>query len=75
VQERLRAEITALAAMRARQHLPLVREAGRRNVEAVVETWLERRFADGSGYRARVRFADEPPPATPPAPALPSPRG
>ncbi len=75
VQDRLRSELTALAGMRARQHLPLVREVGRRKVEDFVENWLVRRFADGSGYRARVRFADEPAPQTPRPPALPSPAG
>jgi hypothetical protein len=53
-----------------------VREAGRRKVEAFVETWLVQRFSDGREYRARVVFADEPQAAaTPRAPALPSPQG
>ena len=55
--------------------MPLVREAGRRKVEAFVETWLVQRFADGTSYRARVVFADEPAAATPRPPALPSPSG
>jgi hypothetical protein len=83
VKERLRSELTALAQMRARQHVPLVREAGRRKVEAFVETWLVQRFGDGRDYRARVLFADEPkqPAAptpvapTPAAPVLPTPSG
>lgn len=78
VQERLRSELTALAQMRARAHLPLVREAGRRKVEAFVENWLVQRFGDGGEYRARVRFADEPelpqPPSVPP-PSVASPTG
>jgi hypothetical protein len=75
VVERLRSELSGLVAMRARQHVPLVREPGRRKLEGFVETWLVQRFADGGRYRARVRFADEPsePAATPPA--LPSPIG
>lgn len=73
--DRLRAELTALTLQRARQQLPLVRETGRRSVEAFVETWLVQRFADGDDYRARVRFADEPTPEPPRAPALPSPTG
>ena len=60
VLDRLRAELTPLLERRARQHVPLVREAGRRKVEAFVETWLVQRFADGRDYRARVVFADEP---------------
>jgi len=71
VSDRLRAELTGLVALRARQHVPIVREAARRKVEAFVETWLVQRFADGAGYRARVRFADEPEDSTPPAPRLP----
>lgn len=71
--DHLRAELTPLAARRARAQLPLVRETGRRSVESFVETWLVQRFADGEGYRARVRFADEPAPASPRAPAVPPP--
>ena len=73
--ERLRSELTPLLDRRARAHVLLVREAGRRKVEAFVETWLVERFADGGGYRARVLFGDEPVAATPPPPALPSPLG
>jgi hypothetical protein len=74
VADRLRSELTALAAMRARQHVPLVREVARRRAEAFVENWLVQRFGDGGEYRARVVFADERKPS-PSAPALPSPRG
>jgi hypothetical protein len=76
--DRLKAELTPLLEQRARQHVPLVRETGRRKVEAFVETWLVRRFADGRQYRARVVFADEPAPspsATPAGPVLPPPQG
>jgi hypothetical protein len=73
--DRLRGELTPLLDRRARHHVPLVREAGRRKVEAFVETWLVQRFSDGEGYRARVVFADEPGAATPRPPALPSPAG
>jgi hypothetical protein len=73
--ERLRSELTPLLDRRASQHVPLVREAGRRKVEAFVETWLVQRFADGKDYRARVLFGDEPSAATPRPPALPSPTG
>ena len=73
--DRLRAEMTPLLDRRARQHVGLVREAGRRKVEAFVETWLVERFSDGGGYRARVVFADEPGGAPPRPPALPTPRG
>jgi hypothetical protein len=73
--DRLRAQVTPLLDRRAAQHVPLVREAGRRKVEAFVETWLVQRFADGKDYRARVVFADEPAAASPRPPALPTPIG
>ena len=73
--DKLRSELSTLTMRRARQQLPLVRDTGRRSVEAFVETWLVQRFADGEDYRARVRFADEPPPAPTRSPALPSPAG
>jgi len=73
--DRLRSQMTPLLDRRARQHVPLVREAGRRKVEAFVETWLVQRFADGEDYRARVVFGDEPAAATPRPPALPTPIG
>jgi hypothetical protein len=75
VLDRLRAEMTPLLERRAREHVPLVRETGRRKVEAFVETWLVQRFADGADYRARVLFADEPAAAPPRPPTLPSPAG
>lgn len=75
VADRLRLELSGLVAMRARQHAPLVRETGRRKVETFVESWLVQRFTDGDGYRARVRFADEPPEAAPTPSVLPSPLG
>ncbi|HUL76917.1 MAG TPA: hypothetical protein VL691_06605, partial [Vicinamibacteria bacterium] len=75
VLDRLRAELTPLLDQRARAHVPLVREAGRRKVEAFVETWLVRGFTDGRAYRARVVFGDEPGATTPRPPALPSPSG
>jgi hypothetical protein len=75
VQERLRAEMSALALLRASQHVSLVRETGRRQVEAFVEGWLVHRFDDGYAYRAHVLFAGEPPAAPPQAPTRPSPLG
>jgi len=75
VLERMRGELTPLLDRRARQHVALVRETGRRKVEAFVETWLVQRFSDGRDYAARVVFVDEPLPASPQPPALPTPRG
>ena len=59
--DRLRAELTALARRRAVEHIPFVRETGRRKVEAFVETWLVERFSDGADHRVRVVFTDETP--------------
>jgi len=59
--DRLRAELTALARRRAVEHIPFVRETGRRKVEAFVETWLVERFSDGPDHRVRVVFTDETP--------------
>jgi hypothetical protein len=73
--DRLRSELTPLLDRRARQHVPLVRETGRRKVEDFVETWLVGRFADGGDHRVRVLFGDEPEAGTPRPPALPSPSG
>jgi hypothetical protein len=71
--DRLRAELTTLVRRRAIQHIVLVRETGRRRVEAFVETWLVQGFSDGSDHRVRVLFADEAPsPRATPALSAPS---
>jgi hypothetical protein len=75
VLDRLQGDLTPLLDRRARTHVPLIREAGRRKVEAFVETWLVQRFADGREYRARVVFADEAAAPSPQTPALPPPKG
>jgi hypothetical protein len=75
VQDRLRSELTTLAARRARQNVVFVREPARRQVEAFVANWLLQRFADGRDYRVRVRFADEAPPPVVRPPSLPTPIG
>jgi hypothetical protein len=66
VTEQLRRGLSSLAKLRARQHVVLVRETGRRRTEQFVETWLGRTFSDGAKHRAKVTFADE-------VPSLPSP--
>jgi hypothetical protein len=78
VQDRLQAGLSEMARAKARQNVPLVREVGRKKTEEFVENWLVRGFSDGSSYRARVLFADEPAALASPggpvlAPALPSP--
>jgi len=68
VRARLQQGLTALAERRAREHVPIVRELGRRKTAEFVEKWLVARFQDGADYRVRVAFADELPaaPTTPP---------
>jgi hypothetical protein len=60
VMDRLRAGLTELSRSRAREHVALVRDTGRVKIAEFVDRWLRERFADGGGYHARVRFADEP---------------
>ncbi len=64
--DNLRAGLTEMARVKARQNVALVREVGRRKTEEFVLTWLVRGFSDGGSYRARVVFADEPPALPPP---------
>lgn len=60
VMEQLRGGVTELSRARAREHVALVRDTGRVKIAEFVDRWLRERFADGAGYHARVRFADEP---------------
>jgi hypothetical protein len=57
--ERLKAGLTELSRVRAREHIPLVRDTGRLKIGEFVERWLRERFEDGAAHRVRVRFADE----------------
>jgi hypothetical protein len=68
VTEQLRRGLSSLAKLRARQHVVLVRETGRRRTEQFVETWLGRTFSDGAKHRAKVTFADEVPSSPSPSP-------
>jgi len=68
VVEQLRRGLSGLAKVRARQHVVLVRETGRRRTERFVESWLGRTFSDGAKHRAKVTFADEVPSAPSPSP-------
>ena len=55
----LKRTLTELTRLRAREHVSLVRELGRRETETFVATWLAQAFADGEDYRIEVVFADE----------------
>lgn len=63
VMEELKESVTGLSIRRAKDNIPLVREQGRKQVEAFVKTWLLRDFSDGANYRVTVIFPDEPMPA------------
>ena len=65
VTAQLKQGLSTLAAQRAREHIPVVRELGRRKTADFVEKWLVARFRDGGDYRVRVAFADEPSPRPP----------
>jgi hypothetical protein len=55
----LKRTLTELTRLRARGHVPLIRELGRRETEKFVATWLSQAFDDGADYRIEVVFADE----------------
>ena len=64
----LQAGLSGLLEQRAREHLPLVRETGRKATAEFVRNFLIANFDDASKLEVRVRFADEPvtPPSVPP---------
>ena len=55
----LKESITSLSYLKARANIGLVRETGRRQVEAFVETWLAKSFTDGKAYTVKVQFRNE----------------
>ena len=69
VREALQQGLPKLLVDRAREHLPLVRETGRKTTEAFVRNFLLSHYDDAAGMTIRVRFADEAP-AAPKPPAL-----
>ncbi len=56
---KLKAGLTRMSLLRARENVELVRELGRRKTEEFVATWLVQAFGDGGEYAVEVRFADE----------------
>lgn len=75
--EQLRRTLAELTRLRAEDHVPLVRELGRRKTAEFVETWLAGNFDDGGEYRVEVIFVDELPalPDESEVETLPPPRG
>jgi len=57
--EELKHGLTQMSIRRSRDHLPLVRETGRRKTQEFIENWLVESFGDGHDYRVRIVFADE----------------
>jgi len=68
VRKALQTGLAGLLDQRAREHLPLVRETGRKTTEEFVRNFLLSSYNDAAGITVRVRFADEvpAPPAAPP---------
>jgi hypothetical protein len=60
-QENLKASITGLVILRAKDNIPLVKETGRRQIAQFVQQWLARSFADGKNYPVEVYFPGEKP--------------
>lgn len=61
VRKALQTGLAGLLDQRAREHLPLVRETGRKTTEEFVRSFLLSRYDDTAGMTVRVRFADEAP--------------
>jgi hypothetical protein len=74
VRDRLQGSLSAALRARAAEHIPLVREMARRQIQTFVEKWLATAFADGGQFQAKVVFPDERPPQIPDGPKpLPKP--
>lgn len=57
--EALRGGLSTMVEQRARQHVPRVRETGRRQIEQFVSTWMAGAFGDGGEFTVEVVFEDE----------------
>lgn len=68
VVEALKQSITNETMRRAQENTALVREEGRKQVAALMKTWIVREFADGANFLVDVVFEGEP--AEVPIPAL-----
>jgi hypothetical protein len=60
VRQELQKGLSGLLDQRAREHLPLVRETGRKATAEFVRNFLVSNYDDASNLEVRVRFADEP---------------
>jgi hypothetical protein len=59
VRDALQKGLSGLLNQRAREHLPLVREAGRKATEEFVRNFLISNYDDAAGLAVHIRFADE----------------
>jgi hypothetical protein len=64
VRKALQTGLAGLLEQRAREHLPLVRETGRKATEEFVRNFLLSHYDDAAQMTVRVRFADEASPGT-----------
>lgn len=69
VRDALQAGLSVLLDQRARDHLPLVRETGRKATAEFVRNFLIANYDDAANLEVRVRFADEAAP-TPTVPVV-----
>lgn len=78
VRNRLQGTLTPTLRARANEHIPLVREIARRQVQSFVEKWLADTFSDGRDFHVKVLFPEERPrqigeTSAPTTPAKPQP--
>lgn len=66
VRSALQAGLTGFLNQRAREHLSLVRETGRKTTEDFVRVFLISHYDDAQALIVKVRFADEPAPESTP---------
>ena len=59
VLEALKTGLTEMSIRRGRDHLPKVRELGRKKTADFVSNWLGETFVDGRDFEVEVHFADE----------------
>jgi len=70
VRQRLQDELSKALRDRAEEHVKLVREIGRRQLEEFVSKWMADSFSDGHDFHVKVVFPDERLAGSEKAPAL-----
>ena len=59
VRDRLQGSLSAALHDRAVEHVPLVREIARRQLQTFVEKWLAKSFSDSGDFQVKVVFPEE----------------